>query len=467
MRSIKNLELRTVKEEMEENDNITYYTILEVNPSSSMKTIKENYYKLAKRYHPDRNSNETKFALINEAYSVLKDPHKRVLYNLYGKSAVEVADYISLPISQNTLPASNRRILFFIFIIAFLIENIFSIPSFQLCALVFNVYVMKQIHWRLLTVIGIMVFIYSIIQYFFVFDTSSVDHLVVYCEMVLIVNSGKSISWDTCIVAVACLSFYSFINPIQTPIAVGAFNIGIGTIVTVSSFIRICSSDESKSTFFKFMMRFMVAVPDLQYGMIVLFVFWFFSGLIDSLTGWSIEYFVLGLQLLPINKKPISFVILAVTIINSIVIYMFFSSKVIAILSMGVAHFLITCVCIKNAGPAIKNALSHKGSKEIKFSKRNTTDTKLSIECNEIGRTQISLEEICKDVSLRQPIEWETEKNNTRTEALFLMSGFTYSMELLFCGISYNIPFIRSVTLGCGLSIALFGFGEMMEIHAL
>jgi curved DNA-binding protein len=51
--------------------------------------IRRAYRNLAHRYHPDHNPNdpeaEDRFKAINEAYQVLSDPHKRMLYNQYGE----------------------------------------------------------------------------------------------------------------------------------------------------------------------------------------------------------------------------------------------------------------------------------------------------------------------------------------------------------------------------------------------
>lgn len=60
-----------------------YYKILEVDEKADAKTIKSQFRKLARRYHPDvtGNSSDEKFKEINEAYEVLSDPKKRGEYD--------------------------------------------------------------------------------------------------------------------------------------------------------------------------------------------------------------------------------------------------------------------------------------------------------------------------------------------------------------------------------------------------
>ncbi|MDU7693081.1 MAG: molecular chaperone DnaJ [Helicobacter sp.] len=74
---------------MEEFD---YYEILEVERDCTQEMIKKSYRKLALKYHPDRNpdnsSAEEKFKQINEAYEVLNDEQKRAVYDRYGRSGL-------------------------------------------------------------------------------------------------------------------------------------------------------------------------------------------------------------------------------------------------------------------------------------------------------------------------------------------------------------------------------------------
>ena len=58
-----------------------YYDILGVNRDASDKDLKSAYKKLSMQHHPDRGGNEEQFKKVNEAYSTLKDPQKRGMYD--------------------------------------------------------------------------------------------------------------------------------------------------------------------------------------------------------------------------------------------------------------------------------------------------------------------------------------------------------------------------------------------------
>ena len=72
-----------------------YYEILGVKKSSSEQEIKKSFRRLAMKYHPDRNPNDTeaekKFKAVNEAYGVLSDPEKKSAYDQFGHAGVEGA----------------------------------------------------------------------------------------------------------------------------------------------------------------------------------------------------------------------------------------------------------------------------------------------------------------------------------------------------------------------------------------
>jgi DnaJ-class molecular chaperone len=65
-----------------------YYDTLGLKRSASDKDIKQAYRRLARKYHPDVNPNDTsaeaKFKEINAAYEVLSDSDKRKKYDRYG-----------------------------------------------------------------------------------------------------------------------------------------------------------------------------------------------------------------------------------------------------------------------------------------------------------------------------------------------------------------------------------------------
>jgi curved DNA-binding protein len=68
---------------------IDYYNVLELPRTATAEDIKKAYRKLAKKYHPDANPDDTnakkKFQQINEANEVLGDVENRKKYDKYGK----------------------------------------------------------------------------------------------------------------------------------------------------------------------------------------------------------------------------------------------------------------------------------------------------------------------------------------------------------------------------------------------
>lgn len=67
-----------------------YYKILSVAKDANKKDIKKAYRKLAAKYHPDKNRNdstaEEKFKEVNEANEVLSDTEKRAKYDALGSN---------------------------------------------------------------------------------------------------------------------------------------------------------------------------------------------------------------------------------------------------------------------------------------------------------------------------------------------------------------------------------------------
>ncbi len=72
-----------------------YYEVLEISKNATADEIKKAYRKMALKYHPDRNPDdseaEKRFKEISEAYEVLSDDQKRQLYDRYGKEGVQGA----------------------------------------------------------------------------------------------------------------------------------------------------------------------------------------------------------------------------------------------------------------------------------------------------------------------------------------------------------------------------------------
>jgi len=76
------------------NTDTEYYDTLGVNKDATQGEIKKAYYKLAKKYHPDKAPEEKKqehnekFQEIGHAYEILSDVEKRKTYDQFGKEAL-------------------------------------------------------------------------------------------------------------------------------------------------------------------------------------------------------------------------------------------------------------------------------------------------------------------------------------------------------------------------------------------
>jgi len=69
-----------------------YYELLGIDRNATDEEVKRAFRKLAFKYHPDHNHNDStgkKFKEINEAYEVLSDPDKRAAYDRFGHSGAE------------------------------------------------------------------------------------------------------------------------------------------------------------------------------------------------------------------------------------------------------------------------------------------------------------------------------------------------------------------------------------------
>ena len=68
-----------------------YYAVLEIPSTATQSEIKRSYRRLARQYHPDLHQQalDKHIKLLNEAYEVLRDPHKRLLYDAQRRKAQE------------------------------------------------------------------------------------------------------------------------------------------------------------------------------------------------------------------------------------------------------------------------------------------------------------------------------------------------------------------------------------------
>ena len=68
-----------------------YYDVLGVTKTSSHYEVKQQYRKLALKFHPDRNQSSEAgehFKEISEAYAVISDPEKKQVYDQHGHAGV-------------------------------------------------------------------------------------------------------------------------------------------------------------------------------------------------------------------------------------------------------------------------------------------------------------------------------------------------------------------------------------------
>lgn len=75
-------------------DSDDYYKLFEMDRQTFDKTaLKKAYYRLAKKYHPDKNPGnkeaEKKFKEITHAFEVLNDDKKRQVYDVHGEAGIQ------------------------------------------------------------------------------------------------------------------------------------------------------------------------------------------------------------------------------------------------------------------------------------------------------------------------------------------------------------------------------------------
>eukprot|EP00878_Enallax_costatus_P018939 GHUV01019964.1.p1 GENE.GHUV01019964.1~~GHUV01019964.1.p1 ORF type:complete len:291 (+),score=76.81 GHUV01019964.1:714-1586(+) len=75
---------------------VDYYELLEVPRDATPEHIKRQYYKLARRHHPDKNAGDDeahqRFQQLGEAYQVLSNPELRQRYDKHGAEGLQTDD---------------------------------------------------------------------------------------------------------------------------------------------------------------------------------------------------------------------------------------------------------------------------------------------------------------------------------------------------------------------------------------
>ncbi|ORZ25560.1 hypothetical protein BCR42DRAFT_340731 [Absidia repens] len=73
-----------------------YYGILNVSKTATAEELKVSYKNLCRSFHPDKHKNdehkriaEARFQVIQQAYEVISDPQKRVIYDTYGEEGLK------------------------------------------------------------------------------------------------------------------------------------------------------------------------------------------------------------------------------------------------------------------------------------------------------------------------------------------------------------------------------------------
>ncbi|CAF0748365.1 unnamed protein product [Brachionus calyciflorus] len=83
--SLKSTKLNTLYFRAYSRNSKDYYEVLDLKKNATKREIKQAYYRLSKKYHPDINKeqgSDEKFKTIHEAYEVLGDERKKLDYDM-------------------------------------------------------------------------------------------------------------------------------------------------------------------------------------------------------------------------------------------------------------------------------------------------------------------------------------------------------------------------------------------------
>jgi hypothetical protein len=85
----------------------SYYGLMGLHPSASVREIRRAYRELSKLYHPDTTSLSAaiataKFQQLNEAYATLSNPERRTVYD-------RKIGYSTVPVIQSSLPLGQAK----------------------------------------------------------------------------------------------------------------------------------------------------------------------------------------------------------------------------------------------------------------------------------------------------------------------------------------------------------------------
>jgi DnaJ domain len=89
----------------------TLYEVLELSADATPSQIKRAYYQQARLWHPDRNSTDEateRFQKVGEAYQVLSDPERRLLYHKRGRDSVDQTDLMGADLLFNLMFGNGK-----------------------------------------------------------------------------------------------------------------------------------------------------------------------------------------------------------------------------------------------------------------------------------------------------------------------------------------------------------------------